>query len=102
MAKKIDYTKSPALAFIEPKAEQEQATETKQEPKTKGGKGLRTITIPEGMTLNPDMFIEKRSKRVQIVLRPSVYDKAKAKADRLGISFNEYIHALIDTDIAGE
>lgn len=109
MANKIDYGQSPALAFIKPQEEQgETAAETTEETPAKALKSkskpekLRTIVIPEGMTITPDMFIEKRSRRVQLVLRPSVYDKAKAKADSLGISFNDYVHALIDSDLADD
>lgn len=95
MAKK--FSDSPALAFINtPEEQAETATKsTKDKPEK-----LRTITIPEGMTINPELFVEKRSRRVQLVLRPSVYDKAKARADRLGISFNEYVAALLEADSA--
>ena len=88
MAKK-DYTQSPALAFIGGAAEQADQ---------KNGGRTRTVTIPEGMTLN-DMLIEKRTRRVQLVMQPSVYDRAKAEAERRGISFNDYVHALITADL---
>ena len=91
MAKK-DYTQSPALAFIGGAAEQAEQADQKN-----GGR-TRTVTIPEGMTLN-DMLIEKRTRRVQLVMQPSVYDRAKAEAERRGISFNDYVHALIAADL---
>lgn len=106
MANKIDYGQSPALAFIKPQGEQGETAAAEEPPakapKSKKPEKLRTIVIPEGMTITPDMFIEKRSRRVQLVLRPSVYEKAKAKADSLGISFNDYVHALIDSDLAAD
>lgn len=55
--------------------------------------------------INPDLaedfkvdprYIEKKTKRVQLVLQPSIYERAKAAADDQGVSFNEYIHRLID------
>lgn len=87
MSKKPDYTQSPALAFISgaQPAEQVQSTEK----------------APEGMKLNPEFvekYIEKRTKRVQIIMQPSLYDKAKAQAERRGISFNDYVHKLIEAD----
>ena len=93
------FGNSPALNFINTPGAQQNTQEPEQNGK---GKKLRTVTIPEGMTINPELFIEKRTKRVQLVLRPSTFEKAKAKADRLGISLNEYVHALIDTDISEE
>lgn len=90
MSKKQDYTKSPALQFISA-AEQEQ--ESKQPDTQSGGKA------PEGMKLNPEYiekYIEKRTRRVQIVLQPSLYERAKAKAESCGKSFNDYIHELLE------
>lgn len=43
-------------------------------------------------------YIEKRSRRVQIVLQPSLYERAKEKAEIYGKSFNDYIHELIEAD----
>lgn len=39
---------------------------------------------------------ETRSKRVQLVLQPSVYAKLKARADAAGASFNDYCHAIFE------
>lgn len=57
---------------------------------------------PEGMKLNPayiEKYIEKKTRRVQIVLQPSLYEKAKAKAKEQGKSFNDYVHGLLESDI---
>ena len=43
-------------------------------------------------------YIEVKSKRVQLVFQPSIYNKAKARATEKGLSLNEYIHRLIDAD----
>ena len=50
---------------------------------------------PEGYKINP-MYIETKSKRVQLVLQPSLYSRVKAAADAAGISFNEYCHRVLD------
>lgn len=50
---------------------------------------------PKGYRLNPE-FIEVKSKRVQLVFRPSTYKAARAAAKRAGVSLNEYIHQLIE------
>lgn len=54
-----------------------------------------TRDAPEGYK---PAYIEVKSKRVQLVLQPSIYERAKAKATEQDISFNEYIHRLIDAD----
>lgn len=58
----------------------------------------RRIQPPEGYKLAPQ-FIEKRTRRVQLVLQPSVYDKIKATAQAENKSLNDYIHLLLEEDI---
>jgi predicted DNA binding CopG/RHH family protein len=90
MSKKPDYTKSPALAFIS-SAQPAEQDNTQEAAKA-----------PEGMKLNPayiEKYIEKRTRRVQIVLQPSLYERAKAKAESCGKSFNDYIHELLENDV---
>lgn len=36
----------------------------------------------------------KRTKRVQIVMTPGLYERTKAAAEKAGISFNEFINQL--------
>ena len=36
----------------------------------------------------------KRTKRVQIVMTPELYDRTKRAADAAGISFNEFVNQL--------
>ena len=38
--------------------------------------------------------LERRDRRVQLVFPQSLYDKVKRDADRIGISFNEYVIQL--------
>lgn len=54
-----------------------------------------TEKAPEGYKLNP-LYVETKSKRVQLVLQPSLYTKVKTAADAEGISFNEYCHRLLE------
>lgn len=42
---------------------------------------------------------EKKTKRVQMVFKPSVYNKAKAIAEEQGISFCEFVEVLINKSI---
>lgn len=41
-------------------------------------------------------YDEPKSKQYHILVRPSVLAMAKAKADKLGLSYNEFIHRAIE------
>lgn len=71
----------PALQFISKKTVQEQS-EKKEE-------------APDGCKLNP-LYIEKRSKRLQLLVQPSLYDKIKTKAETEGSSVNDFIHRILE------
>ena len=60
---------------------------------TRKKKADLTAEPPEGFR-----FIEKKSRRVQIVLRPSTYELARQAADAAGVSFNKWIEqAILDS-----
>lgn len=50
--------------------------------------------VPSGYKLNP-MFLEVKSKRVQLIMQPSLFERTKEAADRKGISLNEYVHRAL-------
>lgn len=86
---------NPALQFISApeeaaagNPEQEQQTPAKPEP-------------PEGYKINP-LYIETKSKRLQLLLQPSLYEKVKARAKREGRSVNELIHSILEEATKGE
>lgn len=45
---------------------------------------------------------ESRSKRVQIVLTPSLLEDVDAEAERCGVSRNELIHQVLERYLRGE
>lgn len=55
-------------------------------------------TPPEGYRLDP-RFIEKKTRRLQLLLRPSIYEKLKARADAEGQSVNEFIDHLLEATL---
>lgn len=98
MGKKT-FKNNPALQFIStpaPASDSEPEAlstfENEQPPKP------NKQTVPEGMKINP-LYIEKRSKRAQLVIQPSVYEKAKELAKSRGISFNDLVHSLLENEI---
>lgn len=88
MAKK-DFKGNPAMSFIS------QESIDKVDGKPEGTTSpTSTRKAPAGYKPNPE-FIETKSKRVQILVQPSLHREAKAGADKLGISLNDFIHRAI-------
>lgn len=84
---------NPAMQFISTPAE---------ETTTGAGEGVTsTKDAPEGYKVNP-LYIEKRSKRLQLLVQPSLYDKVKAQAETEGCSVNDYIHRVLEEALRGE
>lgn len=50
---------------------------------------------PEGLKANP-MFVETKSKRVNLLMQPSLFEQVKAAAQAEGMSVNEYIHRTLE------
>ena len=97
MAKK-DFTGSTALSFISEEPEKKTSgkkagskAEAKKPSKTTAPRGNKA---PEGYKNNPE-YIETRSKRVQILVQPSLYREAKEISYKLGISVNDFIHRAL-------
>lgn len=91
MAKK-DFKTNPVMNFIS------QESIDKVEGKTKSKTGKKKV--PEGYKPNPE-FIEVKSRRVQILLQPSIHEAIKAKAKAEGISTNEAINEAIKKYVEG-
>lgn len=49
---------------------------------------------PEGYKLNP-LYVETKSKRLQLLIQPSLLKKVKDKAMSEGISVNELVHSIL-------
>lgn len=79
---------SPAMQFISTPAAEEAPAPIREE-------------APAGYKVNP-LFIEKRSKRLQLLVQPSLYDQIKARADAEGCSVNDMIHRLLENAVKGE
>ena len=80
MAKKDFKQNNPALAFISTPEEETQPTELTTD--------TNKLDPPEGYRVNP-LYIEKKTRRVNLILQPSVADGLKEVAKAKGISANE-------------
>lgn len=87
MAKKTFKDNNPALAFISNTEEVAEQKEEKVVVKT-------TKKSPEGYKRNPE-YIETKSRRVQLVLQPTVVDALKELAKEKGLSMNETANEAI-------
>ena len=61
----------------------------------------QTATAPEGYRINP-LFIENKSKRLQLLTKPSTAEKLKAKATREGRSVNDIINTILEDALREE
>lgn len=125
MPKKKSFTQdNPALAFITGAGSQPQEPDTApeireaQEPPTIRLPGTeapgaettapaatepRTVTLqytqpeqpPEGYKFNP-RFIEKKTKRFNALLKPSLFERVKAAAEETGLSVNDLINQTLE------
>ena len=62
-----------------------------------GGTKTATVTapVPEGYKVNP-LYIETKSKRLQLLVQPSLLDKLKEKAKAEGRSVNDVAHSILE------
>ena len=94
MAKKTFKT-NPAMSFISQETiDRVDGAPDPQNPKAPVIHPKGKKTAPAGYKPNPE-YIETKSKRVQILVQPSLYAEAKAVCDELGISLNDFIHRSI-------
>lgn len=80
---------NPAMSFIS--KESIEAVDGKPEGATTP---TGTGKAPAGYKPNPE-YIETKSKRVQLLVQPSVYEAVKARAKAEGISTNEAINEAL-------
>ena len=79
-----NLTGNPVDYFISKPANEETAQEAL---------GQAPIKAPKGYKVDP-RFIETKSKRVQLMVQPSIVAKLQAQAKRERISFNELCNRL--------
>lgn len=84
---------NPAMQFI--------TQPVKEEPTATQAIPSSTENVPDGYKLNP-LYIEKKTKRVQLLMQPSVFEQVKERAKAEGCSVNDYIHRLLEKAVKGE
>lgn len=80
---------------IAQKAEPAEATAPAQTEQAPAGKA------PEGYHANP-LYIENKSKRLQLLTKPSTAEKLRAKAQREGRSVNDIVNTILEEALREE
>jgi hypothetical protein len=86
---KADLT-NPAMQFISTPAEEREVDTT-----------TVTAPAPEGYKVNP-LYIETKSKRLQLLVQPSLLDKLKGRAKAEGRSVNDLVHSILEEALREE
>lgn len=90
MAKK-SFKNNPTMQFLSTAEEIEDEKEVTTTQKITAPIGKP----PEGYKLNP-LYVETKKRRLQLVLKPSLYEKVKSGASKQGLSVNEYVHRILE------
>lgn len=85
---------NPAFNFISQAGEEPSKPEELKEAEQIQS-GRNTEKAPAGYKRNP-LYVEVKSRRLQLVLQPSLFEAVKAKAKEKGLSVNEFCHEVLD------
>jgi len=86
-----DSLENPAELFISKPVEAPAETKEQETP----------ATAPKGYRVNP-LYIETKSKRLQLLVQPSLKAKLKEKAKREGTSVNDLVNSILYDALAEE
>ncbi len=107
MAKKSFINDNPALRFITEAETPEEQPAPQPTPQPQPKANLKAPSRPASRStaktkndepkykLNP-AYIETKSRRVQLVMQPSLYNSIKEAAIKEDISVNEFIHKTLE------
>ncbi len=94
MAKKTFIKDNPALQFISAAGSEAPEIQSSTPHPTPENHPTSSST-PAGYKINP-MYVELKSKRLQLVLQPSLLARVKEQAREQGLSVNEFVHRILD------
>ena len=90
---------NPAMAFIS--EESIEAVDGKGEDTAPALKAPTGEKPPKGFKVNP-LYIETKSKRLQLLIQPSLHEKLKARAKAEGTSVNDIVNTILQDALAEE
>lgn len=92
---------NPAMSFISQESIDRTEVEASTTEETVTKKVQRPAKAPEGYKLNP-LYIETKSKRLQLLIQPSLHEKLKARAKAEGTSVNDIVNTILLDALAEE
>ena len=102
MTKKSFANANPAMAFISTAHEDAEdfalTQPTKEALEELDPKPLNKVSNGVPMKKNPE-YLETKSKRVQMLMQPSLYNSIKEEAEKEGISVNEMMHTILKNHV---
>ena len=112
MSKK-SFKKDPMKLFLSPETIESKESESKEplkETSNTDGQidgqlfvepgGEKTVRTQEPVSYKKNMeYVEKKTRRVGLLMKPSLFNKIKAVADSKGQSVNDYIHSVMEKEM---
>lgn len=96
-----NFSNNPAFdmlsSYTEKENENAEKTAKKTNPKTNTAKAQSSKT-EKPKTFEP-IKKEQKSKRLNLLLKPSIYEKLEAKAKEFNLSMNELVNQIIDGNL---
>lgn len=95
---------NPAMMFISPQQAEERPTEPKKS-RSKGSSARTVKAHEEPLSATPlyttraPQGREAKTRRLQLLLTPSLYEAVKRRADTEGISVNEIINEILRRNV---
>lgn len=93
---KKSFKDNPALHFISPPAGPAKAPKTPRPEREPAARPPRAAAVetPPPPGLKP-LYVETKSRRVQLLMQPSLHEKLKTAAAGRGQSLNDLIHTAL-------
>lgn len=94
---------NPAMNFISQESV-DRANESEKiivTDKTLENELIRNKKIPEGYKLNP-LYVETKSKRLHLLMQPSLHEKLRHKAQSEGTSVNDIVNIILQEALSDE
>lgn len=58
-------------------------------------------SAPAGYKVNHEL-VETKSRRVQLLMQPTLHSRLKEQAEQQGLSFNDYVHKILEKAVEGK
>lgn len=104
MSPSKSFKDNPALNFISPPAKAHKSPAPKEEAAGSPAPPARPAKAPAASPPPPEpavpmkpnpLYVETKSKRVQLLMQPSLHRQLKARAEARGQSLNDLVHGVL-------